>query len=161
MSTFFDQVMLNKSIFDLFSYLVGNYMFKVNNRNTGGRCEICYKLTIKKPERRQRRRSGVFIVNFEHILHLVLVFLYFCIYFEQVNAGWLEIGFIFSFLSVKVLSVIQFHIFIILSGIGSTNTEFQKHPSEVFYKNCVLKIFAKFTGKHLHQSLFFCKVAGI
>ena len=90
MSTFFDQVMLNKSIFNLCSYPVGNYMFKVNNRNTGGRCEIGYKLTMKKPERWQRRRSGVFIVNFEHILHLVLVFLYFCIYFEQVNAGWLE-----------------------------------------------------------------------
>ena len=31
-------------------------------------------LTIKTPERRQLRRSGVFIVNFEHISHLVLVF---------------------------------------------------------------------------------------
>ena len=30
------------------------------------------KLTIKTPE---RRRSGVFIVNFEHISHLVVVFL--------------------------------------------------------------------------------------
>ena len=55
-------------------YTAGNYMFKVNNRNTRTRCEICSKLTIKTPERRQRR-SGVFIVNFEHISHLVLVFL--------------------------------------------------------------------------------------
>ena len=31
----------------------GNYMFKVNNRNTRARCEICAKLTIKIPERRQ------------------------------------------------------------------------------------------------------------
>ena len=38
-------------------------------------CEICSKLTIKTPEQRQWRRSGVFIVNFEHISHLVLVFL--------------------------------------------------------------------------------------
>ena len=38
-------------------------------------CEICSKLTLKKPERRQWRRSGVFIVNFEHILHLVIVLL--------------------------------------------------------------------------------------
>ena len=30
-----------------------NYMFKVNNRNTRARCEICSKLTIKIPERRQ------------------------------------------------------------------------------------------------------------
>ena len=49
-------------------------MFKVNNRNTSLRCEICSKLTIKIPERRQWRRSGIFIVNFEHIPHLVLVF---------------------------------------------------------------------------------------
>ena len=36
---------------------------------------MCLKLTIKIPERRQWRRSGIFIVNFEHISHLVLVFL--------------------------------------------------------------------------------------
>ena len=30
----------------------GNCMFKVNNRNTRTRCEICSKLTIKTPERR-------------------------------------------------------------------------------------------------------------
>ena len=50
-------------------------MFKVNNRNTRTRCEICSKLTIKTPERRHWRSSDVFIVNFEHITHLVLVFL--------------------------------------------------------------------------------------
>ena len=52
----------------------GFYLFKVNNRNTRTRCEICSKLTIKIPERR-RRCSGIFIINFEHISHLVLVFL--------------------------------------------------------------------------------------
>ena len=36
-------------------YPVGIYLLKVNNRNT-------------------RRRFGVFIVNFEHMSHLVLVF---------------------------------------------------------------------------------------
>ena len=36
---------------------------------------MCSKLTINTPERRQWRRSGVFMVNFEHISHLVLVFL--------------------------------------------------------------------------------------
>ena len=49
----------------------GNYMFKVKYRNTRTRREICSKLTIKTPG----RRSGVFIANFEHISHLVLVFL--------------------------------------------------------------------------------------
>ena len=29
---------------------VGNYMFKVYNRNARTRCEICSKLTIKIPE---------------------------------------------------------------------------------------------------------------
>ena len=33
------------------------------------------KLTVKIPERQQWRRSGVFIVNFEHISQLILVFL--------------------------------------------------------------------------------------
>ena len=31
-------------------YPVGIYMFKVNNRNTRTRCEICSKLTIKTSE---------------------------------------------------------------------------------------------------------------
>ena len=37
------------------------YLLKVNNRNTGKKCEICSKLVINTPE---RRRSGVFIVKF-------------------------------------------------------------------------------------------------
>ena len=43
--------------------------FKVNNRNTRTRCEICSKLMF------QWRCSGIFFANFEHIPHLVLVFL--------------------------------------------------------------------------------------
>ena len=45
-------------------YPVGNYLFKVNSRNSRISCEICSKLTIRTPEH-----------NSEHILHLVLVFL--------------------------------------------------------------------------------------
>ena len=33
------------------------------------------KLTMKTPERRHWRRSGVFIANFEHISHFALLFL--------------------------------------------------------------------------------------
>ena len=51
------------------------YMLKVNNRNTRTRCEICSKLTIKIPERPHWRRSGIFIISFEHISNLVLMFL--------------------------------------------------------------------------------------
>ena len=36
---------------------------------------MCSKLTIKTPEGPQSYRLGVFIVNFEHISHLGLVFL--------------------------------------------------------------------------------------
>ena len=39
------------------------------------RCEICSKLIIKSPEQRHWRRSGGFIVNFEHILQIFRVFL--------------------------------------------------------------------------------------
>ena len=60
-------------------------MFKVNNRKFRTRCEICSKLTIKTPGRSQWGCSGVFIVSFEHISHLVLVSI---VNFEQVNAGW-------------------------------------------------------------------------
>ena len=66
---------LDKNIYQVTSIPVVIYLLKVNNRNTSTRCEICLKLTIKTPERRHWRRSSVFIVNFEHILHLVLVFL--------------------------------------------------------------------------------------
>ena len=47
---------------------------------------ICSELTIKRPERRQRRRSGVFIVNLEHMSQIfggVSV-----VDLEQVNVGW-------------------------------------------------------------------------
>ena len=61
------------------------HLFKVNNRNTRKRCKIRSKLTIKTPEHRLWRCSGVFIVSFEHISHLFLVFL---LLIEQVNVRW-------------------------------------------------------------------------
>ena len=45
---------------------VGIYVLKVGNRSTETRCEICSKLTVQTPERRQWR--SIF-------LHIVLVFL--------------------------------------------------------------------------------------
>ena len=41
------------------------YLFKGSGRDTIKRCEICSKLTTNTEE----SCSGVFIVNFEHILH--------------------------------------------------------------------------------------------
>ena len=61
---------------------VGIYMFKVNNRNTRTRC--FFILTIKTPERRRWRRSGVFIVNFKHISRLCSSVS--IVNFEHVNA---------------------------------------------------------------------------
>ena len=60
-------------------------MFKVKNRNTRKRCGICSKLTIKTPERRQWRSSGVFIVNLEHSTPFSSVSI---VDFEQVNICW-------------------------------------------------------------------------
>ena len=57
------------------SFPAGIYLLEGNNRNTRTRCKICSKVTIKIPERRYWRRSGIFIFNFENISHLVLVVL--------------------------------------------------------------------------------------
>ena len=84
----------------------GDYMFKVNNRDSRTRCEIYPKLTIKTPERRHWRRSGVFIVNFEHISHLVL----------------------FLLLTLKLVSAIFYEIFIF-----SPNDSPSKTIKNVFY----------------------------
>ena len=69
----------------------GNYMFKVNNRNTRPRCEICSKLTIKTPKRYHWGRSSVFIVNFEQISHLVLVF-HFWLWAGKCHLGYAKKG---------------------------------------------------------------------
>ena len=49
-----------------------NYMFKVNNRNTRRRREICSKLTIKTTEQRYWTYltpcSSASIVNIEHVI---------------------------------------------------------------------------------------------
>ena len=41
-----------------------------------------FKVNYETPKRRHWRRFSVYIVNFEHISHLVLVFTY------QLNTGW-------------------------------------------------------------------------
>ena len=56
-------------------FLAGIYLFKINNGTTRTMCEICSKLKIKTPkERTCLHHSSVFIVNFEQILQIVLVF---------------------------------------------------------------------------------------
>ena len=54
----------------LFVIIIIIYLFIVNSSNIRRRCEIFSKIRIKTPE----RCSTVFIVNFEHISHFILVF---------------------------------------------------------------------------------------
>ena len=61
---------------------------KLTQETLEQRCEICSKLTIKTPKRRQWHRFGVFIVNFEHISHLCSSVS--IANFEHVNAGWVD-----------------------------------------------------------------------
>ena len=68
----------------------------INNRNTRTRWEICSKLTVKRPEQHQWRRSGgVFIVNLTYFKPCSSVSI---AIFEQVNAGW-----VLGFVSVLIL----------------------------------------------------------
>ena len=57
-------------------------MLKVNRTRARKRCEICSRLAIKTPERRQLRCSDVFIFNFEHISSFAIVD------FEQEHVWW-------------------------------------------------------------------------
>ena len=50
-------------------------LFKVHEKNSRERCEICSMLTTKQQNVINWYCSGVFIVNFELISHLALVFL--------------------------------------------------------------------------------------
>ena len=65
----------------------GNYMFKVNNKNSRTRCEICSKLTVKT--------SSLLTLNIFHILF----------YFEQVNAGWAVYCTLVTLKTDKVLEI--------------------------------------------------------
>ena len=48
-----------------------------------------------------------------------------------------------------------------IKKLCNTEAELRSSRPEVFYKRGVLRNFAKFTGKHLYQNLFFSKVAGL
>ena len=83
-------------------FLTNIGLFKVNIRNSRKTCEICFKVTIKTPERRQLLRFGVFIVNFERIFfsNVSINDL------EQVNVSWvvaLNFTWVFDRLSGIVL----------------------------------------------------------
>ena len=60
-------------------------MFKVNDRNTIARCEICSKLTIKTPERCDWRRFGSLLLTMNYFTPCANVSI---VNFEQLNARW-------------------------------------------------------------------------
>ena len=74
----FEHISQNVFIVDFKQVPAKIYLLKVNNKNTRKRVWNMFKvskLTIKTPERRHWRSSGVFIVNFAHISQLFIVFL--------------------------------------------------------------------------------------
>ena len=91
------------------------YMLKVNDRNIEKMCKICSKLTLKTTERRQWLCSRFFIVNFEHISHLFLVFL-----FLTSNK------FTFAEIAITMMNILMFEILEMLESIvinGSFSTK--------------------------------------
>ena len=68
-------MMMMNCFYEINGWPIAIYLLKINSENTKTSCEICSKLLIKTPEQRQWRHSDVFIINFEHILHLFLVLL--------------------------------------------------------------------------------------
>ena len=102
-----------------------SYLFKLNYRNTRKSCEICSKLKIRT------RRSCFFIVNFEEISHLFLVFL--LLDFEPVNVCW-----VWSSLYIRLTDFnFEKKLFADNAWLLSTGSY-----AAVFYKSCS-KIFRK------------------
>ena len=66
-------VMRRKNCLPHLSRSTGISLFNANNESIKTMCEICSKSTIKTPEQRRWRRSCIFTVNFEQILHIFLV----------------------------------------------------------------------------------------
>ena len=66
-------------------YPAGNCMFKVNDRNTRTRCDICSKLTIKTPERRQ---ESFWCLYCQLWTYSTPCFSLPVVNFEQVNTSW-------------------------------------------------------------------------
>ena len=115
-------------------------MFKVNKKNSRKICEICLKLTKRTPEWRHWRRSGVFIVNVEHISHLFQVFLLLSLSMLFICWGYALTNFI--------------------RPPGKDLWQFRGGHLRCSIKKIILKNFTRFTGKQMCWSLLFNKVSG-
>ena len=83
----------------------------VKNTNVRKNCQICPKLTIKTLKRSQWCNSGVFIVNFELISHLFLVFSLLPLN-KKIFAGrlWLFLAVFADTLQVLLLSPLMYNV---------------------------------------------------
>ena len=99
---------------------------------------------IKSPERHQWRLSGVIVVNFEHILHLFLVFLLLTLN-KSILAGMFRVNLLYVVrcaISKKQRITnssedlqtqdYDFKIWLDLEHIGTINTQNQKHLTRFF-----------------------------
>ena len=110
--------------------------------------------------------------NFEHILHFFLVFLFLTL--NKLMLAGLKVRSLtsprstphccklcYSYLNHVATFPIECRLLIKIywnSGLPWDFLTFQKQPTEVFWKKCVLENFLKFAGKHLCQSLFLIKL---
>ena len=115
-------------------YPTNIYLFIFDNRNTRKKCEIRSKLTIKTPERRQWRRSGVLIFDFEHISQFFVMFLMehivsiVSILLKHIVTYWIY------FLIVSIFSNFLFLIFLMFQLILGGNIHiFREKCSESSY----------------------------
>ena len=66
-----NRILFSEVVFLIWSFPANHYLFKVCYWSTRTRCENCSKLRTKTQERRHYR-SGIFIINCEHISRYVL-----------------------------------------------------------------------------------------
>ena len=78
-------------------------------------------------------------------------------HYENACFYWSSINKLFSVLPVVLCIYSNTHFWVFAYG---GNHSFRSSHPNVFCKKGVLRSLTKFTGKHLHQSLFFNKVAG-
>ena len=90
---------------------------------------------------RRSRLCSLFLSPSLYMNIFIVSIMIFCIYYDILSS-----------------MIFFMQIFFVLFWVFSTSSKRRSRRSEVFYEIGVLKNFAKFTGKHLFQSLFFDKV---
>ena len=96
--------------------LIRHLLIQGQQRKHQKMCGICLKLTIKTPEQCQWHRSGVFIINFQHISHIDLVF-------SMLNLDWcIPTGNKFNWHSLIIKLIYSFRALNIWLSAGEQST---------------------------------------